>query len=54
MMLSLTGFASEIERELARQRTYDAMLRKAEAGHLTGGKIFGYDTKDITSADGHR
>jgi site-specific DNA recombinase len=54
MMLSLTGFASEMERERAKQRTYDAMLRKAKAGHVTGGKVFGYDNKDITSADGHR
>lgn len=54
MMLSLTGLASEMERERAKQRTYDAMLRKAKAGHVTGGKVFGYDNKDITSADGHR
>ncbi len=54
MMLSLTGFASEMERERAKQRTYDAMLRKAKAGHVTGGKVFGYDNKEILSADGHR
>jgi site-specific DNA recombinase len=54
IMGSLTGFASEMERERAKQRTYDAMLRKAKAGHVTGGKVFGYDNKDITSADGHR
>jgi site-specific DNA recombinase len=54
MMLSLTGFASEMERERAKHRTYDAMLRKARAGHVTGGKVFGYDNKDVTSAEGHR
>ena len=54
MMLALTGFASEMERERAKQRTYDAMLRKAKAGHVTGGKVFGYDNKEILSADGHR
>lgn len=32
VMLSLTNFAAEMEREKARQRTYDAMLRKAKAG----------------------
>src|SRR6478672_1200967 len=32
IMLSLTTFADELEREKARQRTYDAMLRKAKAG----------------------
>ena len=43
IMLSLTAFADELERERARQRTYDAMLRKAKAGHVTGGRVFGYD-----------
>src|SRR4051794_9158419 len=43
IMLSLTAFADELEREKARQRTYDAMLRKARAGHVTGGRVFGYD-----------
>jgi Recombinase/Recombinase zinc beta ribbon domain len=42
-MLSLTAFADELEREKARQRTYDAMLRKARLGHVTGGRVFGYD-----------
>ncbi len=41
IMLSLTAFADELEREKARQRTYDAMLRKAKAGHVTGGTCFG-------------
>jgi DNA invertase Pin-like site-specific DNA recombinase len=31
MMLSLTNFAAEMEREKASQRTHDAMLRKAKA-----------------------
>ena len=43
IMSSLTAFADELEREKARQRTYDAMLRKARAGHVTGGRAFGYD-----------
>src|SRR6476660_8470318 len=42
IMLSLTAFADELEREKARQRTYDAMLRKAKAGHVCGGRTFGY------------
>src|SRR6202171_5506202 len=41
--LSLTTFADELEREKARQRTYDAMSGKARAGHVTGGRVFGYD-----------
>ena len=32
IMLSLTAFADELEREKARQRTYDAMARKAGPG----------------------
>ena len=43
IMLSLTAFADELEREKARQRTYDAMVQKARAGQVTGGRVFGYD-----------
>src|SRR5215210_4710008 len=49
IMLSLTAFADELEREKARQRTYDAMQRKAKAGHVTGGRVFGYDNLRILS-----
>ena len=54
VMLSLANFASEMEREKAKQRTYDAMLRKAKSGHVTGGKVFGYDNKEMLAADGRR
>ena len=37
IMMYLTAFADELEREKARQRTNDAMLRKAKAGHVNGG-----------------
>jgi site-specific DNA recombinase len=47
VMLSLTAFADELEREKARQRTYDAMRQKAQAGYVTGGRVFGYDNVDI-------
>ena len=50
IMLSLTAFADELEREKARQRTYDAMLRKAQAGHVTGGRVFGYDNVEVADA----
>ena len=43
IMLSLTAFSDEVEREKARQRTHDAMRRKALAGQVTGGRVFGYD-----------
>jgi DNA invertase Pin-like site-specific DNA recombinase len=42
-LLSATNFAAEVEREKASQRTYDALRRKAEAGHVTGGRVYGYD-----------
>ena len=35
VMLSLTNFSAEMEREKASQRTYDAMFRKAKALHVT-------------------
>ena len=43
-----------LEREGAKPRTYDTMLRKAKAGHVTGGKVFGYDNREVRSATGHR
>jgi site-specific DNA recombinase len=54
IMLSLTAFAAELEREKARQRTYDAMQRKARAGHVTGGRCFGYANIDIRDDAGRR
>ena len=41
------SFAAEIEREKAGQRTHDAMIRKAKAGHVTGGRVFGYDNVPV-------
>lgn len=38
----------------ARQRTYDAMTRKARAGHVTGGRVFRYDNLEILGPDGRR
>jgi site-specific DNA recombinase len=43
VLLSLAGFASEMERERGQQRTHDAMLRLARGGYVTGGKVYGYD-----------
>jgi len=50
----VTAFADEMEREKARQRTYDAMLRKAKAGHVAGGRVFGYDNHEVFAAPGER
>ena len=54
LLMSVTAFADELEREKARQRTYDAMQRKAKAGHVTGGRVFGYDNLEIAGDDGKR
>ena len=53
-LMSAVNFAAEIEREKARQRTYDAMLRKARAGHVCGGACFGYDNVEVAGPDGRR
>jgi site-specific DNA recombinase len=49
IMLSLTNFAAEMEREKARQRTRDAMHRKAARGHVAGGTVYGY--RNVRQAD---
>jgi site-specific DNA recombinase len=54
IMMSLTTYADELEREKGRQRTYDAMLRKAKLGHVTGGICFGYRNVEVVGADGRR
>src|SRR5581483_4210685 len=54
IMLSLAAFADELERVKARQRTFDAMQRKARAGHVTGGRVFGYDNVEVSGPDGAR
>ena len=35
-------------RERAKQRTYDAMVRKAKAGHVTGGKVLAMATRSTS------
>jgi DNA invertase Pin-like site-specific DNA recombinase len=50
LLLSVSGFASEVERQKASQRTADAFLRMARAGHATGGRTFGYDHRVVMVA----
>jgi DNA invertase Pin-like site-specific DNA recombinase len=52
LLMSVTAFADEVEREKARQLTYDAMQRKAKAGHVTGGRVFGYDNVEVLGQTG--
>jgi site-specific DNA recombinase len=53
-LLSAVNFAAEIEREKARQRVSDTMLRKARSGHVCGGACFGYKNVEIKGLDGRR
>jgi site-specific DNA recombinase len=53
-LLGAITFAADLEREKARQRVHDAMARKARAGHVTGGKVFGYDNVPVVDAAGKR
>jgi site-specific DNA recombinase len=47
VMLSIQTMADEMEREKSRQRMVDTMTRKAKAGHVTGGKCFGYENVEV-------
>src|SRR5215470_18728599 len=51
VMLSLTNFAAEMEREKAVQRTRDAMRRKAKALYVAGGAVYGYTNLDVLSSE---
>jgi site-specific DNA recombinase len=53
-LMTAVNFAAEIERENAQQRQVDAMTRKARAGHVTGGRVFGYDNVEVAGPDGRR
>jgi DNA invertase Pin-like site-specific DNA recombinase len=54
LLMSVTAFADELEREKARQRTHDALARKARAGQVTGGVVFGYRNREVVGSDGRR
>src|SRR5262245_21802595 len=45
------SLAASFERRRARQRTYDALRRRAEAGAVTGGRVFGY--RNVRNGDGY-
>jgi DNA invertase Pin-like site-specific DNA recombinase len=46
-MLALQVMADEMERARAAQRVTDSFLRKAQQGHVCGGKVFGYDNVPV-------
>jgi len=47
IMLSLTSFAAEVEREQARLRSRDAAVQRAAAGFVAGGNCFGYRNRRL-------
>ncbi len=53
-LLGAVTFAADLEREKARQRTSDAMVRKARAGHVCGGAVFGYTNIEVRTPSGAR
>lgn len=50
MRLAFTGLMDDGERYRAQQRTFDALHRKALLGHVTGGRVYGYDNVEIHSS----
>lgn len=48
-IMAAQGFAAEMERAKARQRTRDAMQARAKRGHVTGGVVFGYRNVPVYS-----
>jgi site-specific DNA recombinase len=54
IMVSLTSFGDELQRERARAHTRDAHFRIARAGRVTGGACFGYRNQEVLGADGRR
>lgn len=49
IVLSLSNFGAELEREKASQRTHDALKKKALDLKVTGCKVFGYDNVEVCS-----
>ena len=47
ILATLRGYASEVERLKAGQRSRDALIRKAERGYNAGGIVYGYDNLQI-------
>jgi site-specific DNA recombinase len=44
---ALRGFGDETHREQTSERGHEALLRLARAGHVTGGRVFGYTNQDV-------
>ncbi len=51
LLLSVATFAGEVERDKSRQRTKDALMRRAEQGYIAAGRCYGFDS---IAVDGHK
>lgn len=47
ILRSVRGYASEVEREQSGSRVHDSFKRKFLAGHVVGGRLFGYRNVDV-------
>jgi len=45
------AFVDEMHREQSRQRTRDALRRRAELGHVAGGVVYGYVNREVRQGD---
>jgi site-specific DNA recombinase len=54
LQFSIVQAFDEMERSRAMQRSTDKALSQARAGHVTGGRVFGYDNVSIADAVGRR
>src|SRR5262249_49339154 len=54
MQTMLHSLAASYERRRAKQRTHDALLRRAQAGHVANGVCFGYRNAPVLDATGRR
>ncbi len=52
--LNALNFVAEMERELSRTRTREAMRSKASRGHVAAGKRYGYRNREILGPGGRR
>ena len=50
-MVAARNFASELEREKISQRTRENHLTKARRGLVTGGRVYGYDNREVKEGD---
>ena len=48
MTVSMHALVAQYHRDQVRKHTTDAMIRKAKAGHVTGGRVFGYDNNRVS------